>query len=173
MKNGEWKLHKSQAPEGQDDQLLVADLVRYLSGLAKLNEEGKTGNPELCKGLRLLAQVLRPYADYPVPELNDIITKKRSRAVSSRKVSDRSKSMLLPELESIPQEDLERILDNDGYTKQEVVEVGVRRYGISRSKLERLSKEDGRRAVRAALEHEKSLDVISMEAMRGGRARSA
>ena len=173
MKNGEWKLQKNQVPEGQENRLLVADIVRYLSGLAKLNEEGKTGNPELCKGLRMLAQVLRPYADYPALELNDIIKKKRSRAVPSKEVSNRSKSMLLPELESIGQEDLERILDNEGYTKRQIVEIGVRRFGISRSKLERNSKEDTRRAVRAALEHEKSLDVISMEAMRGGRARSA
>jgi hypothetical protein len=99
---------------------------------------------------------------------------KRATSEDSLKTTlSKAKSVLPAELESISQEYVERILDDESYNKQQVVELGVRRFGISRSKLERLRKEHAQDSVRAALEHEKSLDVISMEARRGGKARSA
>ena len=173
MSNGQFKLQIEPAPDVPENQLLVADVVRYLSGLAKLHEEDKTGNPELSKGLRHVAHALRPYADCPVAELTDAIKKKPSSAVKAKTASSKAKSVLPPELEYIGHADVERILDDESYNKQQIVELGVRRFGISRSKLERLRKEHAQDSVRAALEHEKSLDVISMEARRGGKARSA
>lgn len=173
MSNGQFKLQIKPAPDSQENQLLVADVVRYLSSLAKLYEEDKTGNPELSKGLRHVAQALRTYADCPTAELTDAIKKKPSSAVKAKTASNKIKPILPPELESIDQEDVERILDDEGYIKQQIVELGGRRFGISRSKLERLPKKDARDSVRAALEHEKSLDVISREARRGGKARSS
>ena len=79
--------------------------------------------------------------------------------------------MLPPELESMGQDAIERILDDEGYTKLQIVELGVQRFGISRSKLDRLNKKDALESVRAALGHEKSLDVISIEARKGANAR--
>ena len=173
MKNEQFKLQMNPAPADQENQLLVADVVRYLSGLAKLHKEDKTGNAELSDGLRYVAQALRPYANCPVLELPDAIKWRTTPAVNSKSASNKPKSVLPPELESIGQEDVEKILSDQSYTKQEVAELGVRRFGISRSKLERLPKKDAQDSVRAALEHEKSLDVISREASKGSKARSS
>lgn len=74
-------------------------------------------------------------------------------------------------LESLSQDEVAQILDDPSSAKQQVAELGFRRFGISRAKLERLSKQAARDAVRAALEHEKSLDVISREASKSGQAR--
>ena len=172
MKNGQSRLYEKLLPDVPENQLLVADVVRYLLGLAKLHEHDKTGNRELSEGLRCVAQVLRPYANCSVIGLSDTI-KKKSSAVNSKISSNKAESVLPSELESISQEDIERILDDESYTKQQVAELGARRFGISRSKLERLRKKDAQDSVRAALEHEKSLDVISREASRGGKARSS
>ena len=67
--------------------------------------------------------------------------------------------------------DVKQVLDED-HTKDEIAEIGARRFGMSRSKLRRLRKEDAREAIRAALAHEVSLDVISREARSGGVARA-
>ena len=172
MKNGEYKLHRNSADEAQENQLLVADMVQYLSSLAKLHEENKTGNLALSKGLRHVAHALRPYGACSISELARVL-KERASANIVRESSSRVKSELPPELESICHDDIERILVDESYTKKQVAELGVRRFGISRSKLERLSKKDAMESVRSALEHEKSLDVISREAQRSGMARSA
>lgn len=74
-------------------------------------------------------------------------------------------------LESLRQEEVAQILDDPGSAKRLVAELGFRRFGLSRAALERLSKQAARDAVRAALEHEKSLDAISREARKGGQVR--
>ena len=164
-----------KAPTGgtEDNQLLVVDIVQYLLSLAKLSEKDKTGNRELSEGLRSVAHALRPYGDCLVLELADAMKKKAPSRVGRKTTSTKAKSQLPPALESISQEDIERILNDESYTKRQIAELGVQRFGISQSKLERLRKKDSLESVRAALEHERSLDVIAMEARRGGKARSA
>ena len=172
MRNGRSKTQKRPTYDAVEDQLRVADMVEFLVSLAKLYEKDKTGNAELSRGLRSVAHVLHPYADCLVLELADAIKKKAASTDRRKTASARLKPQLPPTLESIGQADVERILNDEDYTKRQIAELGVRRFGISRSKLERLRKNDARDSVRAALEHEKSLDVISMEARRGGEARS-
>lgn len=172
MRNGLIKPQKSQTYEADEDQLLVADVVRHLLGLAKLYDVDKTGNTKLGEGLRIVAHALRPYSDCMVLELADAIKTKAPTRRSRKTPATKAKAQLPPTLESISQESIEEILKDGSYTKQQIAELGVRRFGISRSKLERLRKEEARESVRAAQEHEKSLDVISMEARRGGKTRS-
>ena len=173
MTDGQSKLYKKLIDDSGQSQLLVSDVVQYLSRLARLHKEDKTGNLELSKGLISVAQALRPYARYPVLELTDAIKKRLPSARGVGAVSRKGTQILPSTLESIGQEDAERILDDAGYTKQQLAELGFRRFGISRSKLERLPKKDALNSIRAALEHEKSLDVISKEASKGGTSGSA
>ena len=74
-------------------------------------------------------------------------------------------------LESLSQEEVAQILDDPGSAKQLVAELGFRRFGISRAKLERLSKQAARDSVRSALENERILVVISEQARKSGEAR--
>lgn len=175
MKNGQSKLNPKSLPADRERQLLVADIARYLSGLAKLQEGGKTGNPALSAGLRSVAQALRPYAHCPASDLPATLQREKAAASGSKAAPDGNKAAFPPEvaaaLESLSQEEVAQILDDPGSAKQQVAELGFRRFGISRAKLERLSKQAARDAVRAALEHEKSLDVIAQQARKSGQSR--
>ena len=156
----------------EESQVLVIDIVGYLSGLAKLHEAEKTGNLELSIGLRHLAEALRPYANAPVSELPDALKQAAFRG-NSKHSSARLKATLPDALESLGQAEVEGILNNDSYTKDQIAELGVKRFGISRSKLIRLRKRDAQESIRAALENERALEVITREARISGRARSA
>lgn len=146
--------------------LLIDDLVRYLSKLASLNGEYRTGNKELSNGLRQLTKALRPYAGRTILEFVDHIKEMSGRHQASSRTE---KVSLPPSLESISQQELEEILDNESYTKTQIIEVGIRRFGIPRSRLESSNKQDVLNSIYAAMNHEKSLDVISKEASRGVR----
>ena len=159
-------------PNAQANNLLVHDIVRHLSLLANLYSEAKTGNSELSDGLRQLANALRPYSNRPVPDLVDIIRKanlRRFRETSPKKI----KAILPSNLESLPPQEVEKILDDENYTKKQIINLGVQRFGISSTKLTKLAKKSGVESIRAALNHEKSLEVISKEAQRGGKMRSS
>ena len=178
MKNGQVKLNEQQqALEIQGEHLLVADIVRYLSALAKLHEDNTTGNPALSEAMRQVAKALRPYANFPVPELAAAIKSNTATAVRAESGRKPGEPAFPPELdsrlESIGQDEIERILNDDAGTKRQIAELGFRRFGISRSKLERLSLKDARYSVRAALENEKTLEVISQVAKKAGKSRSS
>lgn len=167
------KPQRSPTHDTEESILLVSDMVRYLLSLANLYEKDKTGNKELSQGLRSLAHALRPFGNCAMLELADAIKEKAPATDRRKTASTKPKSQLPRGLESIDEKEIDRILNDESYTKKQMAELGLRRFGISRSKLERLRKQDARDSIRAALEHEKSLDVIAMEARRGGKARSA
>ncbi len=171
MNNARPDAQVTRSPDAATCNLSVLDIVGYLIDLAKLNEEEKTGNPELSRGLRHLAKALRRYRDYPLSELTDVLGGKSSQSNRPKRAPVKTKLTLPSDLEDIQISEAERILKNEGYTKQQVVELGFSRFGISRSLLTRLSKEDAVISVQAALEHEKSLDVIAREARRSGVVR--
>ena len=151
-----------------EERLSIDDLIRYLSRLADLNKEDRTGNPEWSDGLRQMARALRPHAALSIVEFADLV-----RGFSARPVTPprKKKVALPPNLDSLSQPDIEKVLDDDRFTKSQIIEVGTRRFGIPKSKLARSCRQDAVESVRAALDHEKSLELISAEARRGGESR--
>ena len=153
------------------DEILVGDILQQLTGLARLQSQEKTGNAAFGAGLLHLVDALRPYANSPVSELPAILREplpKRSSKPSHRK----PKEALPTDLGCLELEVVEKIISYASYTKQQLAELGYRRFGISRSHLTRLRKDDALASIRAALANEKALDVIEVEASRVGRARS-
>lgn len=164
---------ESQSPENPgtrhpEQLLLIGDLIRYLSRLAALNKGDRTGNPVLSDSLGQMASALRPHAGLSVAEFADLV-----RSISDRtgRSPRKERKALPPNLESLSWSEIEKILDDDEFTKSQIVEVGTARFGIPRSKLMRSSRQDALESIRAALDHEKSLEFISEEARRSGENR--
>ena len=175
MKNGQSKLNPNPLPDTPEGQLLVSDVARYLTGLAKLQDSGKTGNPALGAGLRAVAQALRPFARCPAAELPAAIKQKNAPAIGSKMPAAEVKAEFPPEtaaaLAALSHDEVAQILDDPGSAKQLVAELGFRRFGMSRPALARLSKQAARDSVRSALENERILVVISEQARKSGEAR--
>ena len=159
--------HSSDRSGVHDQVLLISDLIRYFTQLANLNGIHKTGNSELSEGLKQLTRALRPHARRTIPELIELLKDESVRLPASPR---RVKATLPSSLESLSQQKIEEILSNDNYTKSQIIEIGTRRFGIPQSKLLRSNREEVLKSVRAALDHERSLDVISREASRAVRA---
>ena len=149
-------------------QLMVADIVRYLTGVASLQQDKRTGNIELSRALQFLSHCLEPYSDLELCELLVLLGKLTKHPEKAIERSSQYAFTGADDLRVVSQGDIEAILDQDDYTKKQLVELGSQRFGISRAKLNRLRKKDAIESIRAALEHEKSLDVISEEARRAG-----
>ena len=163
---------KEPGPYAQVSPLLVNDLVRHLSRLVNLYSDDKTGNPALSDGLRQLVDALRPYSRRPVTEFIDLVKEpslRRLRKTSSKRV----KALLPSNLETLSLEEVEKIVDDENYTKDQVIQLAVQRFGISSAELARHGKKNVLESIRAALNHEKSLEVISVEARRAGQMRSS
>lgn len=170
MRNGQLKLSGDPKTGAHEDRILVRDVVRHLSGLAKLHADEKVGNPALSEGLRQIANALRPYAACPVDELDSAL---REMRVAQKRPPKKAKATLPPNLESIDKDGIEKVLSDESYTKSQIAELGYKRFGISKSMLARLSKEDALISIRAALDNERDIDVISQVARESGKARAS
>ena len=154
-----------------DEELLVIDVVRYLSDLARLHASERIGNGALSQGLRDVSKALRPYGRYRTSDLINL-TGAAGRRKPTGRGQNHAGSRLPDDLAAMSQTDVERVLEDLSYTKLELAEIGANRFGISRSKLARLPKSAAIDTIRAALAHEKSLDLISREAAKSGSSRS-
>ena len=157
--------------EPSDDELRVIDVVRYLSDLARLHSNEKIGNRALSQALRNVSKALRPYGKQRTSELVSL-TRDTGRGNPTGRGPSHGGSRLPDDLGTMSQTEVEQVLEELSYTKLELVEIGAGRFGISRSKLARLPKSEAIDTIRAALAHEKSLDLISREAAKSGRSRS-
>ena len=149
-----------------DSSLTVDDLIKYLSRLASLNGEYRTGNQDLSDGLQELARALRPHAGRTVSDLADQMKEMSGRPEAT---ASKRKATLPASLESLSREDIEKMLNSENCTKAQIMEIGTRCFGIPESRLARASKKDALTTVAAALDHERSLEVIARQAGRGDR----
>lgn len=166
------EVSKDNAGNGRiSNGLLVEDMLRYLSRLADMQQDARTGNPGVGEGLHCLVKALRPHRTRTVEDLPALLSSiEPSR---SPKPSLKKPQVPLPEnLATLECDEVERMLGDGKYLKSQIVELGAFRFGISRSKLTKLPKPDAIASIHAALDHERSLAAISNQAHIAGQRRT-
>lgn len=73
-------------------------------------------------------------------------------------------------VENLKIEDVESLINQD-LSKNQLITLGTKRLGITKSKLVQLNKCDAIETIKAAINHELSLNIISKEAKRAGENR--
>ena len=160
-------IEESTKPE---QNLLIGDLARYLARLATIQRDERTGNSSVGEGLKLLAAGLRRYKSRPV---EDLATLSLERNTPRERESQKPPIDLPDKLESLDWDGVRAILEDDQYRKWQIVKLGAGRFGIPRGSLSRLKRADAIESIRAALDHERSLDAIGRLARRAGERRTA
>ena len=171
MTNDRQRSSDQRKSDAQEHSLLISDLARYLSRLATLLRDPRTGNTDLSDGLRELVGALRRHSQRPIHELPDIMEGIGSK--TRKQSAIQPKAALPSDLQTLSVEEVDAILANHVYTKLQLIELGAKRFGIPQSKLTALNKDGVRESIRSALNHERSLGTISQEARRGGQQRSS
>ena len=91
----------------------------------------------------------------------------------SKRGTKTPRAALPPDLRQLSEEQVDEILESTAYTKLQLLELGINRFGIPRSRLMTLDKDGVRESIKSALNHEKSLGAITQEAKRGGQLRTS
>ena len=165
-------LKYAQNENDETSSLLVRDVSQYLLMLAKMNANPNTGNALLSEALSAITKALKPYSTCHASELPRILNHVKSD--NSYSPSSRKEKISLPKnLETLSLEHAERILKEKRYTKLQLIELGTNRFGVSRSKLAKTIRSDIVAVLGSAIEHERTLKIISKEARRDGSNRSS
>ena len=176
------KLNRGRKSETPNEPLLVGDIARYLESLAWLFQDDRTGNTEFGDELRRLGDKLRPHGNLTVSELTITggdakLPSKSPASMRNGKATDKKRegadTPTVSDLRSLNGEEVERYLENDTLTKEQIAEFGHVRFSISESDLLRLSKNRVRKKILAALKTERMMRGVAEQARRAGRMRSA
>ncbi|MBY3499339.1 MULTISPECIES: hypothetical protein [Rhizobiaceae] len=142
--------------------LTGAEVGRFLKSLALLQRDPRMGNIELSEALMSLGKALLETKSSPLEWVIDDIVRGEPHLFREGK-----------SFASLSLQDVKGYVDRSTTPKGELISIGVERFGIAKSRLDRLPREEVIAALRAALEHEESLNIISEEAKRGGQLRSS
>ena len=153
------------------DIVVVGDILRWLLALSDMQGDARTGNADFANAIRVLADALKPHRSRPVPELIELLASLNAPEVAES--PHRKPPVELPSgLTTLTGSAVERVLADSRYLKSQLAELGYQRFGIPRSRLCRLTKTAAVAAIRGALDHERSLDVIGQQAQLAAKRRS-
>ena len=181
MKTARRKSNTGRKSVTFNEPLLVGDIARYLDNLAWMFQDDRTGNAEFGDELRRLGDKLRPHGNLTVSELTIIggdekLASKPSSSARNGKAPDRKREdadALMPplpeKLRALSWEEVERYLENDTLTKEQIAELGHVRFSISKSNLLRLSKNRARAKILAALKTERMMRGVAEQASKAIR----
>lgn len=140
-----------------------AELGRYLRHLALIARDARLGNKSLSVALSELADFLiGKNGGLPADAIRDF-------RLSAEKAGALDEA-LLREMEAGA---VRKFLADEAHTKADLIQLGGVRFGIARSRLQRMQRVEIIEVISAALKHEESLGIISSEAKRGGGDRSS
>lgn len=150
---------------------------KIVNGLARfLNELGKslqlsTNGPLLGEALVRLASALGQHQDKELDEVLEIVAGGTAHLKRQRRQRDNPFEGV--DLQGLEINQVKELLQDEHLTKQDLIEVGVMRLGISRSRLERQNKQAVLESVTSALQNEEAYHIISKEAEKEGFRRAA
>ena len=145
------------------EKLSVRDLARFLKKLSSFYRDQRFGHPALSDALGELAAALDRRSDLPLTDAVDDFWRSDRRGKKGHNRNFKETKL----------NDVKIMLADENLPKTLLVELGLQRFAISRSKMVRLNKEEVTNAIWSALHHEESLAIISAEAQRGGKTRSS
>lgn len=146
----------------------VRELIRYFRRLATLASDPATGNRELADALSQLATALEDPTGEQVRAFLARLSVPQIRA-STRRLSQQTSLIDTNVLAQLPLEQITGFLQHA--SRQDLVALGQARFGLSRSMLERLRREEIERSIQAAARNEESIHAISKQAEDAGRNR--
>ncbi|WP_156652614.1 hypothetical protein [Methylobacterium sp. Leaf86] len=140
----------------------AGDVGRFLKHFAATLKDPQTGNPAMSDALLNLSTIL-------------IDAKLATVETATTKFVDQGGFDFDDDIDfgDLSTEAVQKALTNSELSRAQLVILGVERFGIARSRLDKLPRDEIVRLITAASQHEESLDLISEEARRGGQARSS
>ena len=138
--------------------ITAADVGRYLKHLAALNRDPLTGNVAMSDALNEIAALL-------------IAARASPAATVLENFTEQSKFEFEEEFDfqSLPLEKVREILARSDLTKSELATIGTERFGIAKSRMDRVARDEIIMMISSAMQHEESLNIISEEAQRHTR----
>jgi len=149
---------KFSTSKARRKHITSADVGRYLKHLAALNRDPLTGNVAMSDALNEIAVIL-------------IAAKAEPAAKVLANFTEQSRFQFEEEFDfqTLPLEKVREVLARQDLTKSDLATIGTERFGIAKSRMDRVARDEIIKMISSAMQHEESLTIISEEAQRHTR----
>lgn len=138
--------------------ITAADVGRYLKHLAAINRDPLTGNVAMSDALNEIAAILIAAKAAPATKTLENFTEQRKFDFEEEF-----------DCQTLPLEKVREIIERPDLTKSDLATIGTERFGIAKSRMDRVPREEIVKMIASAMQHEESLNIISEEAKRHTR----
>lgn len=149
---------KSSNSKSRRKHITAADVGRYLKQLAALNRDPLTGNVAMSDALKEIAAILMAAKAAPATKVLEAFTE-QSKFDFEEEIDFQTLSL----------GKVREIINRSDLTKADLATIGTERFGIAKSRMDRVSRDEIIKMIGAAMQHEESLNIISEEAQRHSR----
>ena len=161
------KLNSGSIEPGQ--QISVKELSQFLSDFGKSLRRPTKGSA-LGEALIRFSNTLRRHQDKELDEVLELLGAGETLRKKQRRQNPEHLEGI--DLRALGTNEVKDLLSNVDLSKQDLIEVGAMRLGISKSRLERQNKESVLESVASALQNEEAYQIISREAEKEGLRRA-
>lgn len=143
------------------NEVKLIEFVRLLKNIEKLYSKNLGNNPELVKFLKQFTSILETYKSYSTEEFLTIL-----RSLKASKIPNKKNKKILDniDIQKLSFFDLRKLLENPAISKEELLELGEKKLGISKGANKRLNKEQLKELIESAIKNVETLDVIKHKA---------
>lgn len=149
---------KFSASKSRRKHITAADVGRYLKHLAALHRDPLTGNVGMSDALSEIAAILIAAKAAPAAKVIENFIE-QSRFDFEEEF----------DFQTLPLEKVRELLSRPDLTKSDLATIGAERFGIAKSRMDRVPREEIIKTIASAMQHEESLSIISKEAQRHTR----
>ena len=143
------------------NEVRLIEFIRLIKNIEKLYSEDLGNNPDLVKFLKQFTRVLELYKGYSTEEFLTILKSPKAGKITDLKNKEILINIDINKLSFI---DLRKLLENPTISKEELLELGEKRLGISKGSNRRLNKEHLKELIESTIKNVETLDVIEYKA---------
>lgn len=144
-----------------ENKFKIYDFVRLIKNIERLYSDNLGNNPELVKFLKQFTDILESYRSYSTGEFLAILESRKDIKLIEKKNKKVLDNISIIKLSF---SDLRKLLENPAISKEELLELGEIRLGISKGTNKRLNKEQLKELIESAIKNVETLDVIKNKA---------
>lgn len=153
----------SQKTKEIQHSIKVQDFLKMLQLVEKLYNSPLGTNPGIISFIKKLRTILAPYAKLKENEFSDLL-KNSLRTYKAKKAKIEKRGAIDLDVENITFEELRTLFSKKILTKEQLLLVGEKRFGISKGAHRKLKKEQLQDLIESAMENIETLNIIKTRA---------
>jgi len=143
------------------NEIKIIDFIRLLKLVEKLYSDNLGNNPQLLSFIKKFTIILNSYKAYSTEEFLKILELNKQPNRSNNK----NKKILSDiDINNLTLSDVRKLLQNPQITKEELLELGEKKLGISKGANKKLNKQQLKDLIESAIQNIETLDVIKEKA---------